>query len=369
MDTGRRQHLQDIYATDHEAKDDYTPQISNEILEERKREIRRHQFTSFVLGMTVLLVLVGLAVVVVNKFIDTRKAINTPTPIAQEYIPRHSLPSEAQWVLDLNRNYGDPTWNGEGDRPFSAIWVKKAAWNINMAEQAVELGKSDEKAYEQAAKYYEDALKILPDLEGIKVPLGMVYFKLGKLDKALELLADAPETDLTYDILNNLGAACIEAKAYDRAEQYLKRSLELKPAYAEALNNLALLYKKTNRPEDATKAYEAYLDQRPLDNKGTRYDFALYLTKIGNWPLAAEQLRILTEQITDDHVLYFLLARAENKLENKDAATEALRRGIQLTDPKLAIAWMDDAEFDQLRNTEEFQALMKYVQQDRKPTP
>ncbi len=364
MDTGKRQHLQDIYATDHTQRDDYTPQVSNEVLEERKREIRRHQFTSFVLGSTVLILLVALVFVVVKEYIDILTDTTPPTPIAQEYIPRHSLPAEAQWVLDLHRNYADPTWNGEGERPFNVLWLKKAAYNIILAEQAVELGKSNKDAYNQAAQYYEQALEIVPDLEGVKVPLGMIYFKLGQLDKALALLEGAPDRDLTYDILNNLGAACIEAKAYERAEEYLKRSLDLKPTYAEALKNLALLYKQTDRPEDATRAYEQFLDQRPLDS-ATRYDFALYLTKVGNWQLAAQQLRDLTKQVTNDHTMYFLLARAENKLGNTDAATDALRRGIQLVDPKLAIAWMDDAEFDQLRNTEEFQALMKYVQQDR----
>ena len=73
--------------------------------------------------------------------------------------------------------------------------------------------------------------------------------------------------------------------------------------------------------------------------------------------------------MTNDHLVYFLLARVENKLGNSKAATEALRRAIQLTDPKRAIAWMDDTEFDLLRSTEEFQSLMKYVQQQGKPTP
>jgi tetratricopeptide (TPR) repeat protein len=364
MDTGKRQHLQDIYTTDHAKRDDYTPQVSTEVIEERKREIRRHQFTSFVLGSTVLILLVALVFVVVKEYIDILKDTTPPTPIAQEYIPRHSLPSEAQWVLDLHRNYADPTWNGEGERPFNKEWLKKAAYNIIMAEQAEELGKGNPEAYKQAAQYYEQALEILPDLGGVRVPLGLVYFRLGQMDKALDLLEDAPDRDLTFDILNNLGIACINAKAYERAEEYLKRSLDLKPAYADALKNLAQLYKKMERPDEATRAYEQYLDQRPLDSD-TRYDFALYLTKVGKWELAARQLRDLTKQVSDDHTMYFLLARAENKLGNADAANDALRRGIQLVDPKLAIAWMDDAEFDQLRNTEEFQALMKYVQQER----
>jgi len=168
-------------------------------------------------------------------------------------------------------------------------------------------------------------------------------------------------SDLTYDILNNLGAACIEGGAYERAEEYLKRSLELKPAYAEALLNLALLYKQEDRTEEATEAFQQYLDQRPGDSR-TRYEFALFLTQAGNWELAADQLYEFTAQVKDDQVSYLLLARAESKLGHAEAAMEALRRGIQLADPDLAIGWMNESEFDQLRNTEAFRSLMQSVE-------
>jgi tetratricopeptide (TPR) repeat protein len=361
MDTGKRQHLQDIYASDTTKRDDYTPQVSNEVLAERKREELRNRFSTFALGATVLALLVGLVFVIVKKYMSILKDAAPQAPIAREYIPRYSLPTEDQWIMDLQHGYADPTWNGDGERPFNSVWLKKAAYNIIMAEQAMELGKSDKTAYKEAAKYYEQALEIVPDLEGVKVPLGNVYFELGEYAQALKTLEEAPDDDLTAPVLNNLGAACSQAKAYDKSESYLKRALELDPTYADALKNLAQVYKKTDRPDEATRIYERFLDQRPSDT-ATRYDFALYLTKVGNWEIAAEQFRELTKQVTDDHMMYFLLARAENKLGNKEAATDALRRGIQLTDPKLAIAWMDETEFDQLRNTEEFQSLMKYIQ-------
>ncbi|VGO15524.1 hypothetical protein PDESU_04108 [Pontiella desulfatans] len=359
METGKRQHLQDIYATDRTDRDDFTPQVASEIIEERKREIRRHQFLSFVLGMAVLLLAVSLVYVVVREYIDILQQSSAPEPIQQEYIPRYSLPTESQWVMDFSRSYGDPKWEGEGERPFNASWIKKATFNIILAEQAAETRK-----YAEAAEYYENALEILPELEGIKVPLGMAYFKLNKNEKALELLDGAPDSDLTHDVLNNLGAACIEAKAFEKGEEYLKRSLGLKPAYAEALNNLAILYKEQGREKEAATAYEQYLDQRPKDTD-TRYNFALYLTKIGNWELAGEQLRALTQEVTDVANLYFLLARVENKLGNSADAVDALQRGVQLTDPKLAMAWMSEEEFDLLRNEQEFQSLMKYVEQGR----
>jgi tetratricopeptide (TPR) repeat protein len=250
MDTGKRQHLQDIYSTDRTDTDDFTPQVSSEIVEERKREIRRHQFISFVLGMTVLVLLVALVYVVVREYIDIRNESGAPVPISQEYIPRYSLPAESQWVLDLNPTYGDPKWNGEGERPFNAVTVKKAAFNIILAEQAIDL-----REFEEAAKAIENALEILPDLEGLRAKLGMVYFSLNEFEKVLDMFRDAPDEDLDYDTLNNLGAACIYTESYELGEKYLKRSLELKPAYASALRNMALLYKQQKRTEEAVAYY------------------------------------------------------------------------------------------------------------------
>lgn len=357
METGKRQHLQDIYATDQTSTDDYTPQVASEIVEDRKRDLRRHQFTSFILGATVLCLAVALVYVVVREYIDIQTQSSSPTPITQEYIPRYSLPTESQWVLDFPRTYADPVWDGEGERPLNPAWLKKSAFNIILAEQALEINN-----FKEAAEYYENALEILPDLEGIKVPLGMAYFKLNEFDKALDLLEGTSEDDLTFSVLNNLGAACIEAKAYDKGEAYLIRSLELKPTYAEALKNLAMLYRKTKEEGKAIKIYEQYLDLRPLDTD-TRHNFALYLTKIGNWELAGEQLRMLTEEISDEATLYRLLAQVEMKLGNDKAAIGAFQRASQLSDPNRALGWMNESEFDSLRKNEDFQALIRHVEQ------
>jgi predicted Zn-dependent protease len=285
---------------------------------------------------------------------DIRGESGAPAPITQEYIPRYSLPAESQWVLDLDRSFGDPKWNGEGERPFSALWVKKAAYNIILGDQAVELGQ-----YEDAAEAYERTLEIFPELELLKLRLGSIYFQLGLYEKAIDLFANVPDEEHTYSTLNNMGAACMEMEAYELGEEYLLKSLSLEPQYASALKNMALLYRKQNRTEEAVTYYEKYLAQQPFDTD-MRYDFALYLTKVGNWEMAGDQLRILTREVTDVANLYVLLARVEAKLGNDKAAIAAFRRAAQLTDPKQALLWMDDAEFERLRADNDFQALIKY---------
>jgi tetratricopeptide (TPR) repeat protein len=360
MEPAKRQHLQDIYATDRTSKDEFTPQVSAEAIEERKREIRRHQFTSFVLGLTVLVLAVSLVYVVVRQYIEINSLPPSPTPITQEYIPRYSLPAESQWVLDFPREYASPKYTGEGERPFSAEWIRKAAFNIILAEQAAGI-----KEYREAAEYYENALEIFPDVKGVKIPLGMVYFKLEDFDKALALMKDAPEADLTPEVLNNLGAACINAEAFDQAETYLEQAIEQRPAYAEAQLNLAVLYREQKREDDAVAAYEKYIDLRPTDID-TQHNFALYLTKLGRWEQAADLLEMITQQITDVPVLYFLLARAEMNNNRPQKAIAALQRGMQLTDPNAALAYMDSTEFEQLRGSEEFETMIKALEKSAK---
>jgi len=360
MDTGNRQHLQDIYASDRTAKDDFTPQVSSAILEERQRDIRRHQFTSFLLGMAVLILSVSLVYVVVREYMSIQTLAPTPTPITQEYIPRYSLPADSQWVLDFSRSYGSPKWDGKGDRPFNSEWVRKAAFNLILAEQAARIGENTE-----AAEYYENVLQILPDLEGVKVPLGALYFKMMAYDKALVLLEDTPEADLTHDVLNNLGAACLNAKAYDRAESYLKQSIEMRPTYADPQKNLAMLYKEQEREDEAVAAYEKYIDLRPMDID-TQHSFALYLTKLGRWEPAAKLLENLTEEITNVPVLYFLLAQVEIHNNQPEKAMDAIKRGMQLTDPDAGLAYMDSKEFDQPRASDEFQFMIRALENQKK---
>jgi tetratricopeptide (TPR) repeat protein len=361
MDTDKRKHLQDIYTTDRATRDDYTPQVSVDVIQDRKRELRRHQFISSMLGLIVLMLGIALVYVVVREYIQINELANeTADPITDKYIPRYALPSQSEWVLDFaDKSFGDPEWNGEGERPLNTEWLKKAAFNVILAEQALQT-----EEFDLAAEHYENALTILPDIQGVRVPLGMAYFKLERFEEALKMFEMAPDTDLTPSILNNLGAACIEADKLDKGEEYLKRALTLEPGYPEVLRNLATLYQKQERPADAIKAFEEYLDHRQADTD-TRYTFALYLTKTANWELAGEQLRRLTEDITDVANLYLLLARVEIKLGNDKAAIEAFQRASQLSDPDLAIGWMNEAEFDSLRENQDFQALIKYTEQKR----
>ena len=49
----------------------------------------------------------------------------------------------------------------------------------------------------------------------------------------------------------------------DRAYEYLKRAVSLRPVYPEALNNLGVLYLRTRRPEEAIHSFEESIRVAP----------------------------------------------------------------------------------------------------------
>ena len=353
MDTNKRKQHQDIYSTDRTEKDLYTPQYSNTLAQERKRDYKRQKSISFILGISALTLSIGLVYVIVNTYVKSANESAPRSSYGEQYIPRYSLSGESQWVLDFNRSFASTVWNGDGDRPFNRIWLKKAAYNVILGEKAYDL-----KNYETAATHFENVLEILPDIEDVSVPLGMCYFQINKFDRAIELFENVDLDLLDEDILNNLGAVCINSESFELAEKYLLKAEEKNPVYPILLKNLALLYQKKDQSNEAIKYYDRYFFQR-ADDTDTRYDYALYLAKIGEWNQASEQLDLLTNEITDIANLYNLQARVELKLGNTKKALDATRRASQLTDPKNALNWMSDTEFDQLREIDEFQELIK----------
>ena len=142
-------------------------------------------------------------------------------------------------------------WDGKGERPINRLWTKKAAYNIILAEKAYEL-----EQFSTAATHFENALEIMPMLDDIRVPLGMCYFQIEKFDKAIELFGDIDIELLGEDMLNNLGAVCIQSQAYDLAEKYLLVAEDKNPIYPPLLKNLGLLYQKTDQHQKSIIYYD-----------------------------------------------------------------------------------------------------------------
>ena len=346
--------LRDIYQSDsRDFEKDFSPQVSQEILEQRQRDLQRTRIASLFFGSLALVVTIILISFVIRDFISERSVSKKISGKEIAFIPRHTLPSEASWVMDYQQIAEEIDLDNElAEKPLSTTWVKKAAYHIIMGQQALAL-----QEFESALEHFGEVVAIYPEIKGLHRSLGMLYIDREEYGKAVGHLEKALLEEELFDIVNNLGTAYIGTEEYEKAEEYLLRALELRPESPVSHKNLAVLYRKMKRDEPAIFHFEKYIDLRPGD-LDTLQMYALYLTKLARWEEAAEFLTTLTQEVTDVAPLYFRLAQVQVQNNQQDLAMAALQRGIQLVDPDLAMAWMSRKEFKEVRDSSEFKSLV-----------
>jgi tetratricopeptide (TPR) repeat protein len=117
------------------------------------------------------------------------------------------------------------------------------------------------KDFENATKTFLRALESKPDDPLAFANLGVVYFLQGNFAAATASLrraqlAHGSDPILTY----NLGLSLLFEGAYDQARDQFERALQLKPDYAAAAYQLALIYERFNAVQ-AVERWRKYLDQ------------------------------------------------------------------------------------------------------------
>jgi tetratricopeptide (TPR) repeat protein len=217
----------------------------------------------------------------------------------------------------------------------------------SQARALVEQGKRAHQAglFQQAEQLYGAALGLVPNHPEATHYLGLLYYRLGRLEQALPLLTDACRLDRAnalywfnagvvsqrfgkaedavqcyrqaldlnprhVDAAVNLGNVLREMGRWDEAEQAYDQVLRATPDHVETLNNLGVLYKERGQLERAVASYRraialkpdhaealnnlglVYMDQGRLDEAIDCYEKALraqpaYLTATYNLGMAA----------------------------------------------------------------------------------
>jgi tetratricopeptide (TPR) repeat protein len=355
----RKDELRDIYqGSDRDFEKDFTPQVAQELIESRQRDLNRVRVASLFFGVLVIVLSVALIAVVIRDFLSERKPSEKILTEETPYIPRHSLPSDTLWVMDYQQVAAQAEAEDDtpGFKPVSTKWVKNAAYHTIMGQQALAVNQPD-----QALKHFQKVVEIYPDIEGLHRALGMLYLQKEEYAQAAQHLEKALQEEESFDAVNNLGTAYIGTEQYDLAEKHLKRAFDLQPENPGCHKNLAVLYRKMKRDNDAVFHFEKYLDLRPND-LDTLQTYALYLTQLGRWKEAADFLTQLTQEVTSVAPVYFLLAQVQVQNGQPEKAIEALKRGVQLVDPALALAWMSREEFNAIRSAGDFKSLIDQLE-------
>jgi tetratricopeptide (TPR) repeat protein len=129
------------------------------------------------------------------------------------------------------------------------------------------IGLMQEEKYKEAIQAFEKVLQLDPDHEKTWFHMGYCYDNLYNSDKAVECYEKAIEADsCDYEAYYNLGNKYLDISDplfddeeygdYPKAIEYYKKTLEIKPDFGFAWNNMGFCYSKM---EEHEKALECHL--------------------------------------------------------------------------------------------------------------
>ena len=120
--------------------------------------------------------------------------------------------------------------------------------------------------YDLALDHFQKAIKLKPDYSLAKNNLGSAYLIRKEWAKAIPVLEEVTR-DMLYATphfpLANLGWAYYNLGNYTKAEEYLRKALEIVPNFEMAQLNLGRTYMATGRVRDALKLFEEAAQNDP----------------------------------------------------------------------------------------------------------
>jgi tetratricopeptide (TPR) repeat protein len=139
-----------------------------------------------------------------------------------------------------------------GDKYEPWFYLGDAYMNINNPESAI--------------YYYQNTLKLKPDLAIAYYKIGLCYAKMkgdfpngyANLNKAIQLDPN------NYTFYEDLGVAYGINKEYQKAIEAFERGIKVKPDYASFYNNIGITYKQLG---DESKANEYFAKVQQLNDK------------------------------------------------------------------------------------------------------
>lgn len=339
--------IRDIYRSE-DSKPEPDPEWKTQELIEN--ELRRRLVFNIAVGLLTFALAVFLIMAIADDLLPA-SGQTTSLKVKTPRIAAYTLPENEQWALE----YRQVAFQAEGSEPagpkkFSTKWVKNTAYHIIMGEQALRLNELS-----AAQDHFDAALNTFPEMIDIHRDLGTVYLKRQYFEKAVEQLQKAAEEQPSVDVLNNLGVAYMGVKDYVQAESFLRQALQQQPDLAGCYKNLALLYQKTGRLDDAVTSFEKYFSFNPRDT-ALMQGYVDYLAASGRTRVAIDFLERL--QGADPLERNLLLAKTAALEENTELAVSALKEVARFITPRQAIAEMHTPAFEKIARTEPFEAFL-----------
>jgi tetratricopeptide (TPR) repeat protein len=227
------------------------------------------------------------------------------------------------------------------------------------AEMAADAGSREDVA--KAIQYYQAALKLDPSAGIVLDELTDLYISVGRLRDAVSLCEDMlSKNPDDLDARRMLGRIYLRAlsegqprganqdnlrKAMDEFQKVTQKD----PNDADSWVKLGQLYRMSNQPAEAEKAFNAALKAEP-DDEDALTGLAMMYADAGDTKSAIEKLKAATNKNPNEQTLAMLADQYESIHDYKSAA-EVLRKALEMApdNEKIAVGLAADlAASDQL---------------------
>lgn len=221
---------------------------------------------------------------------------------------------------------------------------------------------SSTKAFSKALQQYETVMKLQPGNTEAPLYIGALYSEQKQSEKAVKYFEsliknpDYSSPHMAHYYIGRVRMEQPEAKFQKMAEESFKKSLQLKPDFADAVLSLGVLYNKQKKDDKAITMYrefqkqntpsprvaevlaQMYIDRSDYDNAyeqlevvesesdeplNARMKMALILIEQKRYEIAAQKLEAVLKDAPDsDKVRFYLAAVYEETQKNEKAVKE-----------------------------------------------
>ena len=203
---------------------------------------------------------------------------------------------------------------------------------------------------------------------------GDIYMARKMYREAIEMYKQAPQDSAV--IWNKIGIAYHQMVQLDTAKKHYEKAIKINPKYSEAINNLGTVHYARKSYRRAINTYKKALRLTPKSasihsNLGTAYfarkkykqAFEAYQTALSLDPEVFEHRStygvMLQERTVEERAkFHYYLARTYAKAGQLELALNYIRKALE-EGFKEKQRLLEEPEFEKLRETAEFQALMK----------
>ena len=157
--------------------------------------------------------------------------------------------------------------------------------------------------YKAAVESYQTALHLRPDMEGMKLTLGVAYVRAGDLPSAEKTFNELTNTSVAADAYRNLGLLYQNAGNLEEALQNFNQAARAKPLFPDVHHDMGIVYLRKQMPDQAIEQFQTVLKQQP-DHGPAILNLASAYQMKGDIPAARQALQGYLQQYGNSSLPY-----------------------------------------------------------------